>query len=55
MPMHFCPVCLEDITCKPCKGSVNITLLIQLIKLFMMCVMAQVRYPTIMKKIIEYS
>jgi hypothetical protein len=21
MPQHFCPVCLEDITCKRCKGS----------------------------------
>ena len=21
MPQHFCPVCLEDIPCKRCKGS----------------------------------
>ena len=21
MPQHFCPVCLEDITCKRCKGT----------------------------------
>lgn len=38
----------------PAKAQGNITLHIQRIKLFMMCVMAQGRYPTIMKKIIEY-
>jgi len=35
------------------KVPVNITLLIQRIKLFMMYAMAQERYPTIIKKIIE--
>jgi len=35
------------------KVPVNITLFIQRIKLFMMYAMAQERYPTIIKKIIE--
>jgi hypothetical protein len=36
------------------KAQVNITLPIQLIKLFMMYAMARGRCPTIMKKIIEF-
>ncbi len=53
MPKHVCPVCLEDITCKRCKGSGKYYPPIQLIKLFIMYAMALGRYPTIMKKIIE--